>query len=189
MAAGAADVSQQRARRLAQDDRTDAHLRESAWTASGLRQLTDHHYWSDLDPTYLPNGDVAFVSERCGYSLQCNHDPRLDETSCNLYVMHADGSGIRRLSVNKDGDYLPHCLDDGTIGYTRWEYHERNLTQIQSLVVRAARRHLGRCAVQAAPERSLGDGGCPFDSRRAAAKMRGDCRRPSHAGRRARWWS
>ena len=47
--------------------------------------------------------------------------------------MHRDGSGIRRLSVNKDGDYLPHCLDDGTIGYTRWEYHEQNLTQIQSL--------------------------------------------------------
>ena len=37
------------------------------------------------------------------------------------------------MSVNKDGDYLPHCLDDGTIGYTRWEYQERNLTQIQSL--------------------------------------------------------
>ena len=28
---------------------------------------------------------------------------------------------------------MPHCLDDGTIGYTRWEYQERNLTQIQSL--------------------------------------------------------
>ena len=57
----------------------------------------------------------------------------VDETSCNLYVMQPDGSAIRRLSVNKDGDYLPHCLDDGTIGYTRWEYQERNLTQIQSL--------------------------------------------------------
>ncbi len=109
------------------------HIFEIRVDGTRLRQLTDHHYWSDLDPTYLPNGDVAFVSERCGYSLQCNHDPRLDETSCNLYVMRGDGSGIRRLSVNKDGDYLPHCLDDGTIGYTRWEYHERNLTQIQSL--------------------------------------------------------
>jgi len=109
------------------------HIFEINVDGSGVRQLTDHHYWSDLDPTYLPDGKIAFVSERCGYSLQCNHDPRLDETSCNLYVMHPDGSGIRRLSANKDGDYLPHCLDDGTIGYTRWEYQERNLTQIQSL--------------------------------------------------------
>ncbi|MBN2291356.1 MAG: discoidin domain-containing protein, partial [Pirellulales bacterium] len=109
------------------------HIFQINIDGSGLRQLTDHHYWSDLDPTYLPDGKIAFVSERCGYSLQCNHDPRLDETSCNLFVMNPDGSSIRRLSANKDGDYLPHCLDDGTIGYTRWEYQERNLTQIQSL--------------------------------------------------------
>jgi len=109
------------------------HIFEIRTDGTSLRQLTNHGYWSDLDPTYLPNGDIAFVSERCGYSLQCNHNPRLDETSCNLYVMRPDGSNIRRLSVNKDGDYLPHCLDDGTIGYTRWEYHERGLMQIQSL--------------------------------------------------------
>ncbi|MEA1950708.1 MAG: hypothetical protein U9N87_04945, partial [Planctomycetota bacterium] len=109
------------------------HIFQINVDGSGLRQLSDHHYWSDLDPTYLPDGKIAFVSERCGYSLQCNHDPRLDETSCNLYIMTPDGSAIRRLSANKDGDYLPHCLDNGTIGYTRWEYQERNLTQIQSL--------------------------------------------------------
>ena len=102
------------------------HIFEIGVDGSGLRQVTNHHYWSDLDPTYLPNGEIAFVSERCGYRLQCNHDPRLDETWCNLYVMQPDGAAIRRLSVNKDGDYLPHCLDDGTIGYTRWEYQERN---------------------------------------------------------------
>ncbi|MBM4047127.1 MAG: hypothetical protein FJ279_18650, partial [Planctomycetes bacterium] len=84
------------------------HLFEVRVDGKGLRQLSRHEYWSDLDPTYLPNGDIAFASERCGYSLQCNHDPRLDETSCNLYVMRPDGASIRRLSVNKDGDYLPH---------------------------------------------------------------------------------
>ncbi len=109
------------------------HIFEIRTDGTGLRQLTDHDYWSDLDPTYLPDGKIAFVSERCGYSLQCNHDPHLDETCCNLYVMDSDGEAMRRLSVNKDGDYLPHCLDDGTIGYTRWEYQERNLMQTQSL--------------------------------------------------------
>jgi mono/diheme cytochrome c family protein len=98
---------------------------------SGLRQLTSGQ-WSDLDPTYLPNGDICFVSERCAFSLQCNEYDK-DETSCNLYVMKGDGSGIRRLSVNKDGDYLPHTLDDGTIAYTRWEYHERGFADLQSI--------------------------------------------------------
>jgi hypothetical protein len=107
------------------------HLFEIGVDGSGLRQLT-RGQWSDLDPTYAPNGDVVFVSERCGTSLQCNEYDK-DETSCNLYVMRPDGSSIRRLSVSKDGDYLPHALDDGTIGYTRWEYHERSWAFIQSL--------------------------------------------------------
>jgi len=107
------------------------HLYEIGADGTGLRQLTSGE-WSDLDPTYAPNGDIVFVSERCGTSLQCNEYDK-DETSCNLYVMRPDGSGIRRLSVNKDGDYLPHTLDDGSIGYTRWEYHERSWAFIQSI--------------------------------------------------------
>lgn len=107
------------------------HLFELSLAGGGLRQLTRGE-WSDLDPTYAPSGDVVFVSERCGTSLQCNEYDK-DETSCNLYVMRPDGSAIRRMSANKDGDYLPHTLDDGTIAYTRWEYHERSWAFIQSI--------------------------------------------------------
>jgi len=107
------------------------HIFEMNADGSNLRQLTSGE-WSDLDPTYCPNGDIVFVSERCGYSLQCNEYDK-DETSTNLYVMRPDGSNIRRMSVTKDGDYLPHALDDGTIGYTRWEYQERGWAHIQSL--------------------------------------------------------
>jgi len=107
------------------------HIFEIGVDGHGLRQITRGE-WSDLDPTYAPNSDIVFVSERCGTSLQCNEFNK-DETSCNLYGMRPDGSGIRRLSVSKDGDYLPHTLDDGTIGYTRWEYHERSWAFIQSL--------------------------------------------------------
>jgi hypothetical protein len=107
------------------------HLFEIGIDGRNLRQLTAGE-WSDLDPTYTPGGDIVFVSERCGTSLQCNEYDK-DETSCNLYVIKPDGTGIRRLSVNKDGDYLPHTLDDGTVGYLRWEYHERSWAFIQSL--------------------------------------------------------
>ena len=113
-------------------DNEPTHIFEIGIDGKNLRQLTDHRLWSDLDPTYLPNGEIALVSERCGASLQCNEMDK-DETSCNLYAMQPDGSRIRRLSVSKDGDYLPHCLDDGTIGYTRWEYEQRGWANIQSL--------------------------------------------------------
>jgi mono/diheme cytochrome c family protein len=107
------------------------HLFEIGADGRALRQLTRGE-WSDLDPTYCPSGEIVFVSERCGYSLQCNEYDK-DETSTNLYVMRPDGANIRRMSVTKDGDYLPHALDDGTIGYTRWEYQERGWAHIQSL--------------------------------------------------------
>ncbi len=107
------------------------HLFEIGVDGKGLRQVTRGE-WSDLDPTYLANGDIAFVSERCACSLQCNEYDK-DETSCNLYVVHPDGSNIRHMSVSKDGDYLPHALADGTLGYTRWEYQERGWAHIQSI--------------------------------------------------------
>lgn len=107
------------------------HLYEIGIDGRGLRQITDGP-WSDLDPTYAPNGDIVFVSERCGYSLQCNEWDK-DETSCNLYCCKPDGSAVRWLSVSKDGDYLPHTLADGSIGYTRWEYQERGWANIQSI--------------------------------------------------------
>lgn len=107
------------------------HIFEANIDGTNLRQITDGE-WSDLDPTYAPNGDIVFVSERCGCSLQCNEYDK-DETSCNLFSCKPDGSRIRWLSVSKDGDYLPHTLADGTIGYTRWEYQERGWAHIQSI--------------------------------------------------------
>ena len=108
------------------------HLFEINVDGTGLRQITDHEMWSDLDPAYMPNGDIVFVSERCGFSLQCNGPPR-DETSCNLYSVRPDGTGVRWLNYSKDGDYQPHIFNDGTIGYCRWEYQERGPLTIQSV--------------------------------------------------------
>ena len=54
--------------RLGHDARLAAepiHLFEIGSDGKGLRQLTGHKSWSDLDPAYCPNGDIVFVSERC----------------------------------------------------------------------------------------------------------------------------
>ena len=107
------------------------HLFEMNSDGSDLRQLTDGE-WSDLDPAYMPDGDVAFVSERCGYSLQCNENDK-DETSTNLYAVTPGSGDVRRLTVSKDGDYIPHMLDNGMLAYTRWEYQERSFAHIQSV--------------------------------------------------------
>ena len=42
-----------------------AHLYEVKLDGSGLRQLTSEPYWTDVEPTWLPDGGVAFASDRC----------------------------------------------------------------------------------------------------------------------------
>jgi hypothetical protein len=109
------------------------HIFEMDLGSGAIRQVTDGE-WSDLDPSYFPNGDIAFISERCATSLQCNEYDK-DETSCNVYAVTPNTGDVRRLTVSKDGDYLCHALDNGLLAYTRWEYQERNWANIQSIWV------------------------------------------------------
>jgi len=103
------------------------HLYEIKLDGTGLRQLTDDRLYCDREPAYLPNGDVVFSSDRgCGAS-QCGAAPLAysDFGLPNLFRVSADGQRIERLTYNKDVDRYPHCLNNGLIGYMRWDYQER----------------------------------------------------------------
>ncbi len=107
------------------------HLFEVSVDGSRLEQLTDDPYWSDFEPTYCPNGDVVFSSDRCGRSAECGNDT-YDHTNPNLYVLARDGT-VRQLTDSKDIDRYPHSLDDGRIAYTHWEYQERHFMEVHAL--------------------------------------------------------
>ena len=107
------------------------HLYEMNADGSKLRQLTSGE-WGDLNPCYLPSGEIAFESERCALEIECNECDK-DEPTTNLYAMRGDGSGIHRLTVTKDGDWYPRVANDGTIVYSHWEYQERSLMFIHPL--------------------------------------------------------
>lgn len=103
------------------------HLYEIGLDGTGLRQLTDDKRYCDREPAYLPNGDIVFSSDRsCGAS-QCGAAPLAysDFGLPNLFRVSADGRRIERLTYNKDVDRYPHCLNNGLIGYMRWDYQER----------------------------------------------------------------
>jgi len=103
------------------------HLFEVRLDGSGLRQLTNDKVYCDREPAYLPNGDVVFSSDRgCGAS-QCGAAPLAysDFGLPNLFRISADGNRVERLTYNKDVDRYPHCLNNGLIGYMRWDYQER----------------------------------------------------------------
>jgi hypothetical protein len=96
------------------------HLYEIGVDGSGLRQLTDGPY-DDIEPTYLPDGGIAFCSSRCHRWVMCWQTP-----VAILYRCDADGGNIRPLSSNAAMESTPAVLPDGRILYTRWEYVNRS---------------------------------------------------------------
>ena len=101
------------------------------WTVNvdgtGLKQLTDGQ-WHDYNASWLPDGDVAFLTTRAPQFAYCWHAP-----VGILHRMSPDGSNFRQLSANYLNDFTPYVLEDGRIIYSRWEYVDRPAIPIQSL--------------------------------------------------------
>ena len=96
------------------------HLYEIGADGKGLRQLTDGGY-DDLEPCYLPDGGIAFVSSRARRWVNC----WLTQVA-TVHRCDADGRRIRMLSANIEQDNTPWPLPDGRLIYMRWEYVDRS---------------------------------------------------------------
>jgi len=103
------------------------HLYRVNVDGSGLTQLTDGPF-HDLNPCWLPDGGIAFVSTRAKCFVLCNVTP-----VAALYRMDRDGGRLRVLSANYVNDFTPSVMPDGRVLYTRWEYVDRPAIPIQSL--------------------------------------------------------
>jgi hypothetical protein len=104
--------------------------RETAWhlfkvnlDGSGLTQLTDGPD-SDFDPCWLPDGRVAFDSERRGGYIRC-FAAYLKVRNYTLFSMTADGDDIRPLSYYETSEWHPAVNNAGQLVYTRWDYTDR----------------------------------------------------------------
>ena len=115
---------------------------------SGLRQLTFspgdedeiietyhidgyHHGTEDLDPCYLADGGIAFISTRCRFGILCDA-PDIFTTTV-LYRMDGDGRNMHRLSNSSVSENTPCMLPDGRILYTRWEYVDKGAVAVKCL--------------------------------------------------------
>lgn len=97
------------------------HLFEVTVDGSQLRQLTDGS-WNDFSPCYLPNGRIAFISERRGGYLRCGRTC----PTYTLFDMAEDGSDINCLSIHETNEWDPSVAHDGRIVWTRWDYVDRH---------------------------------------------------------------
>ena len=92
---------------------------------SRLQQLTDGAI-NDFDPCFLPDGRIAFISERRGGFVRCGIRAC---RSFNLCSMRPDGGEISILSYHDTNEWHPSVNNEGMIVYTRWDYIDRD-TQI-----------------------------------------------------------
>lgn len=87
---------------------------------TGIKQLTEGA-WDDIEPCYLPDGGIMFVSSRCKRWVNC----WLTQVAV-LYRCDADGKNLRQISANVEQDNTPWVLPDGRVLYQRWEYVDRS---------------------------------------------------------------
>ncbi len=103
------------------------HLYEIDVDGRNLRQLTDGPD-DDVEPTYLPDGNIIFGSSRCNRFVNCWHT-----RVATLYRCDGDGKDVRMISSNNDHDNTPWVLPDGRVLYMRWEYVDRSQVHFHHL--------------------------------------------------------
>ncbi|MDR3229187.1 MAG: hypothetical protein LBT53_07235, partial [Puniceicoccales bacterium] len=90
-----------------------------------------HHGTDDMDPCYLPDGAIAFVSTRCQHGTLCDGPDIF--TTTNLYRVDTDGKNLRKLTTSALSEHAPSLLPDGRILYTRWEYVDKGAVSVKCL--------------------------------------------------------
>ncbi|MEW6358553.1 MAG: HEAT repeat domain-containing protein [Planctomycetota bacterium] len=93
------------------------HIFEINADGSALRQLTDG-VCNDVDPCYLPDGRIAFSSDRSGGREEYHH-----QRTRNIFVMNADGGDIHQITFNPNQDYEPQVLRNGSILYSHYQFY------------------------------------------------------------------
>jgi hypothetical protein len=102
--------------------KTVFHLFSVNADGTELAQLTDG-VEGDFDPCWLPDGRIAFVSERRGGFIRCFAG--LQVRTYTLFSMQADGTDIVPLSYYETSEWNPSVNNEGQLVYTRWDYTDR----------------------------------------------------------------
>jgi hypothetical protein len=97
------------------------HIYEMNVDGSSLVTMTDQTSGDDLDPTYLPSGQILFTSTRSGI---VDEYERRNSPLLHVADRGADGRliNIRQISFNQSHDTNPMVHSSGKVLYSRWEH-------------------------------------------------------------------
>jgi hypothetical protein len=99
--------------------------------SSSIKQLTFNpvdQTVADIEPCYVPNGDIVFASTRCFGAINAGWQP-----ITNMFAMDSTGKYIRRLGYDQAHTFYPVLRPDGSVMYSRWEFNDRDFAQIMGL--------------------------------------------------------
>lgn len=107
------------------NEETCWHIMKCKADGSDLEMIT----WgdrNDLFPCWLPNGRVAFCSERRGGYGRCHFRKCPNFT---LHTMFPDGTDLVCVSPHETNEWEPSVDNAGMVVYTRWDYPDRGFNQ------------------------------------------------------------
>ena len=102
-------------------------LHEVRADGGGLRRITTGES-DEIEPIYLPDGDLMFCSSRCNRFVQCWFTQ-----VAILYRSGPDGEDVRPVSANIEQDNTPWMMPDGRVLFMRWEYVDRSRVRYHHL--------------------------------------------------------
>ncbi len=100
-------------------DHYDIH--EMDLSDGSVRQITYCDEYDDIEPRYLPNGNVLFHSTRQAQRTDC-----ISTMVFNLFVCDGDGNYLRRLGFDQVSTLNPVLLPSGEVLYARWDYSDKS---------------------------------------------------------------
>ncbi|MEI6212041.1 MAG: hypothetical protein WCR06_10505 [bacterium] len=106
------------------------HLFRVSANGTDLRNVTDGP-WNDFDPCWMPNGRIAFISDRRGGFGRCHCSSKGGAPwfTYTLHAVDADGRNMVRLSHHETCEWQPSITHEGLLVYTRWDYIDRGFFQ------------------------------------------------------------
>lgn len=110
------------------DAQGNSSIHEWDLATGKARRLTFLPGVDDMDPLYLPSGQIVFASTRDPKYVMCNR-----HIAANLYRMEADGANIVKIANSTLFERPTDLTPDGRILYDRWEYSDRDFGSAQGL--------------------------------------------------------
>jgi hypothetical protein len=106
------------------------NLYEINLSTKATRQITSGSgdFSIDLDPCYLPNGNIVFVSTRYAQEVDC-----IEGHVTNLMLCDKDGKYMRQIGFDQAPILYPRVMQDGKVIYARWDYNDKAHTYAHAL--------------------------------------------------------